>query len=68
MPWEYITHTNQIVESDPWPNSRSRWSCIGEPQHRKQQQQRQQEDRAVYVVPMNEVVTLDTLTRPKDTK
>jgi hypothetical protein len=36
-------------------------------QERRQQQQ-QQEDEAVYVVPTNEVVTLDTLTRPKNTK
>jgi hypothetical protein len=36
-------------------------------QERKQQQQ-QNEDEAVYVVPTNEVVTLDTLTRPKNTK
>ena len=36
-------------------------------QERKQQQQ-QNEDEAVYVVPNNEVVTLDTLTRPKNTK
>jgi hypothetical protein len=36
-------------------------------QQRKQQQQ-QNEDEAVYVVPANEVVTLDTLTRPKNTK
>ena len=36
-------------------------------QERRQQQQ-QHEDDAVYVVPVNEVVTLDTLTRPKNTK
>ena len=36
-------------------------------QQRKQQQQ-QNEDEAVYVVPTNEVVTLDTLTRPKNPK
>ena len=36
-------------------------------QERRQQQQ-QHEDEAVYVVPTNEVVTLDTLTRPKNTK
>ena len=36
-------------------------------QERKQQQQ-QNEDEAVYVVPTNEVVTLDILTRPKNTK
>jgi hypothetical protein len=36
-------------------------------QERKQQQQ-QNEDEAVYVVPTNEVVTLDTLTRPKNTE
>ena len=36
-------------------------------QERKQQQQ-QNEDEAVYVVPTNEVVTLETLTRPKNTK
>jgi hypothetical protein len=36
-------------------------------QQRKQQQQ-QHEDETVYVVPTNEVVTLDTLTRPKNTK
>jgi hypothetical protein len=35
---------------------------------RQQQQQQQKEDGAVYVVPTNEVVTLDTLTRPKNTK
>ena len=34
----------------------------------KQQQQQQNDDEAVYVVPNNEVVTLDTLTRPKNTK
>lgn len=35
-------------------------------QHRKQQQQKQQQqqDAVVYVVPINEVVTLDTLTSP----
>ena len=37
-------------------------------QERRQQQQQQKEDEAVYVVPVNEVVTLDTLTRPKNTK
>ena len=36
-------------------------------QERRQQQQ-QHEDEAVYVVPTNEVVTLDTLTRPKNPK
>ena len=36
-------------------------------QKRKQQQQ-QQKDGAVYVVPTNEVVTLETLTRPKTKK
>ena len=36
-------------------------------QERRQQQQ-QQEDGAVYVVPANEVVTLETLTRPRNTK
>ena len=36
-------------------------------QERRQQQQ-QQEDGAVYVVPVNEVVTMDTLTRPNKTK
>ena len=36
-------------------------------QERKQQQQ-QNEDEAVYVVPTNEVVTLDILPRPKNTK
>ena len=34
-------------------------------QKRKQQQQK---DGAVYVVPADEVVTLETLTRPKNTK
>jgi hypothetical protein len=37
-------------------------------ERRRQQQQQQQQDEAVYVVPTNEVVTLDTLTRPKNTK
>jgi hypothetical protein len=36
-------------------------------QERKQQQQ-QHKDEAVYVVPANEVVTLETLTRPSKTK
>ena len=36
-------------------------------QERKQQQQ-QNEDEAVYVVPTNEVVTLDTLRCPKNIK
>jgi hypothetical protein len=36
-------------------------------QERRQQQQ-QNEDGTVYVVPTNEVVTLETLTRPKNTK
>ena len=34
----------------------------------RKQQQKQHEDAAVYVVPTNEVVTLDTLTRRKNTK
>ena len=33
-------------------------------QERKQQQQQQYQDEAVYVVPTNEVVTLDILTNP----
>ena len=36
-------------------------------QERRQQQQ-QYKDEAVYVVPVNEVVTMDTLTRPNKTK
>jgi len=39
-----------------------------ERRQQQQQQQQQQQDEAVYVVPVNEVVTLDTLTRPKNTK
>ena len=34
----------------------------------RKQQQKQNEDAAVYVVPADELVTLDTLTRPKNTK
>ena len=34
----------------------------------RRQQQQQHKDEAVYVVPVNEMVTLDTLTRPKNTK
>jgi len=32
--------------------------------HERKQKQQQEEDGAVYVVPANEVVTLDTLTNP----
>ena len=35
---------------------------------RQQQQQQQQEDGTVYVVPVNEVITLETLTRPNEKK
>jgi hypothetical protein len=37
-------------------------------QERRQQQQQQHKDEAVYVVPVNEVVTLETLTRPRNTE